>query len=117
MLNTHICLITIYLAFATCISAYRILGVFPIPIPSHYFLGSSLMRALAEAGHDVSIIAPFKDKEVPSLYKNGSYREIVIEEILESYKKSKAKIRIKINFSMTYCGHTVYYLKTVKCKF
>lgn len=56
---------------------------------SHYSLGSSLMRALAEAGNDVTIIAPFKDKELPSLSKNGSYREIVLPEIEESQMKSK----------------------------
>lgn len=48
-----------------------------MPGKSHYFLGSSLMKALAEAGHDVTIIAPFSEPNPP---KKGSWREIVLEE-------------------------------------
>ncbi|KAJ8980274.1 hypothetical protein NQ317_005132 [Molorchus minor] len=53
----------------------RILGVFPFAGRSHYILGNSLMRGLAEAGHDVTVISPFEDKNPP---KNGSYNNIVL---------------------------------------
>lgn len=66
------------------VDAYRILGVFPTPSFSHFVLGSRLMKALAENGHDVTMISPYKEKK--SL-KN--YREIVLEEV---FKKSEGKV-------------------------
>lgn len=66
------------------VGAYRILGVFPVTAYSHYVLGSRLMKGLAEKGHDVTIIAPFKDNDPPRLY-----REIVLEEVLEQSKGKK----------------------------
>lgn len=66
------------LLFAGNVDAYRILGIFPAPAYSHYALGSRLMKALAEKGHDVTFIAPFKEKNPPKFY-----REIVLTEIIE----------------------------------
>lgn len=61
--------------------AYKILGIFPTDAPSHYVLGSRLMKALAEKGHEVSIIAPFKEKNPPR-----GYREITTSGFLERNK-------------------------------
>lgn len=58
--------------------AYRILGVFPAPAYSHYNLGSRLMKGLAENGHEVTLIAPFKDKNPPK-----RFREIVLKDIAD----------------------------------
>lgn len=57
--------------------AYRILGIFPAAAYSHFALGSRLMKGFAEKGHDVTIIAPFKEKNPPKFY-----REIVVEELV-----------------------------------
>lgn len=57
--------------------AYRILGVFPTPIYSHYAMGNRLMKALAENGHDVLMVSAFKEKN-PS----RNYKEIVVEDLL-----------------------------------
>lgn len=46
--------------FWSYVEAYRILGVFPIPAKSHFLIDTSLMEGLAEAGHDVTVIAPFR---------------------------------------------------------
>ncbi|CAH1381348.1 unnamed protein product [Tenebrio molitor] len=62
----------------------RILGVFPGPIPSHYFLSNSLMKGLAEKGHDVTMISPFVDKIPP---KNGSYTNIVLTGFAEEHER------------------------------
>jgi hypothetical protein len=62
----------------------RILGVFPGPIPSHYFLSNSLMKGLAEKGHDVTMISPFVDKIPP---KNGSYTKIVLTGFAEEHER------------------------------
>lgn len=56
----------------------RILGVFPFAAHSHYALGSRLMKALAEKGHDVTIIAPYREKNPPK-----NYREIFLEGVVE----------------------------------
>lgn len=58
----------------------RILGVFPVPGKSHYILGSSLMRALAENGHDVTVISAFGEKDPP---KECKYRDIILDGLLE----------------------------------
>lgn len=90
MLSAKICLcVLVKLTLFCCVSNYRILGVFPVPGRSHHILGSTLMRGLAQAGHDVTIIAPFKDDELPQLPRNGSYREIVVEGLDEAQKKSE----------------------------
>lgn len=49
------------LSIATAYS-YKILGVFHTSAPSHYMIGGSLMKALAEKGHDVTVISPFPQK-------------------------------------------------------
>jgi hypothetical protein len=53
----------------------RILGVFPVASPSHYILGNSLLKGLAEKGHDVTMVSPYDDENPP---KNGWYRSIVL---------------------------------------
>lgn len=54
--------------------AYRILGVFTMASYSHYIAGNRLMKELAERGHDVTIITPYKEKNPPK-----SYRQIYLE--------------------------------------
>lgn len=83
-------ILTVFCLSSFClVKSYRILGVFPVPTRSHYILGATFMKALAEAGHDVTIIAPFKEDQFPSLSKNGSYREIVLDGIEEAQKNSE----------------------------
>lgn len=49
-------------------NGYKILGVFPTAATSHYSIGFSLMKGLAEKGHDVTFIAPYKEKQhIPNL--------------------------------------------------
>lgn len=42
--------------------AYKILAIFPTLAKSHYFVGSALVRELAEKGHEVTMISPFSTK-------------------------------------------------------
>ncbi|KAJ8928783.1 hypothetical protein NQ314_018641 [Rhamnusium bicolor] len=62
----------------------RILGVFPVPAPSHYILANALMKGLAEAGHDVTIISSFSEKNPP---KGGTWREIILDGFLADQEK------------------------------
>lgn len=55
----------------------RILGVFPFAPYSHYALGSSLMKALAEKGHDVTIITAHREKNPPK-----NYREVYVDGVV-----------------------------------
>lgn len=48
----------------------RILGLFPHPGASHFHFFHPVMRGLAEAGHDVTVVSHFPDKNPPKNYKN-----------------------------------------------
>lgn len=52
----------------------NILGVFPIPGKSHYMAGATFMKILAEAGHNVTVISPFGEKNPPK-----NYRDVIVE--------------------------------------
>ncbi|XP_072388409.1 UDP-glycosyltransferase UGT5-like isoform X2 [Diabrotica undecimpunctata] len=49
---------------------------------SHYILSNTLMRGLAEAGHDVTVVTPYYDKKP---VQNGTYRNIVLTGFVEEY--------------------------------
>ncbi|XP_063921468.1 UDP-glycosyltransferase UGT5-like [Zophobas morio] len=69
----------------------KILGVFPIPVRSHYSLGNSLMKGLAEHGHDVTIVTPYIDKNPP---KKGSYRQIELTGFAEAHEKHRKNMKM-----------------------
>ncbi|XP_070504995.1 UDP-glycosyltransferase UGT5-like [Chironomus tepperi] len=48
--------------FEHSVDAYRILGVFPTRCKSHFAIGHSVMKTLAEAGHEVHVVSPFPQK-------------------------------------------------------
>lgn len=56
----------LFLAQADCL---KLLLVFPIPAPSHYFLGNELGKNLAKLGHNVTIVAAYKENSPPPNYK------------------------------------------------
>ncbi|CAG9834234.1 unnamed protein product [Diabrotica balteata] len=58
------------------VSPLKVLGVFPYAAPSHYFLGNELMKGIAAAGHDVTMITVFEDKNPPK-----TYRQLVLKEV------------------------------------
>lgn len=49
---------------------YKILGLFPHPAISHYQFFQPILRGLAEAGHDVTVISHFPDKSPPAHFKD-----------------------------------------------
>lgn len=63
---------------------YRILGIFPSPSKSHYYVAHGLMKGLAEHGHDVTMISPIK------AYKPiQNFTEVFIENSYDLYLKCK----------------------------
>ncbi|CAH1153878.1 unnamed protein product [Phaedon cochleariae] len=79
------------------VSSSKILGVFFMPSKSHFTLGNSLARGLAEAGHDVTLINLFGDDQ--PLPKNGSYRDIVLTGLLDDFLSSRKISPTEMNTS------------------
>ena len=44
----------------------RILGILPSVGRSHYIIGAGLMKALLDAGHEVTIVSPYPMKDAPA---------------------------------------------------
>ncbi|CAG9830651.1 unnamed protein product [Diabrotica balteata] len=56
-------------------NGYKVLLVFPVPAKSHYMLGNTLAKGLVAAGHDVTMIAFFEEKNPPS---GGTYTNVLL---------------------------------------
>lgn len=66
--------VLIFYTLLHTVIAYKFLGVLPIPSKSHYYIGHNLLKGLAEEGHDVTVISPFKEKNpIPN------YKEVFLE--------------------------------------
>ena len=57
------------------------MGIYGAPGRRHYILGSTLLKALAEKGHDVTMVSSLGEKEPPKT--KGTYRDIVVTEIMK----------------------------------
>lgn len=62
-LTTNQIFLILLVLFCATSEAYKILGVFPTQWKSHGILGSSVMKQLAAAGHDVTIVSPFETNQ------------------------------------------------------
>lgn len=56
---------------------YNILGIFPTMSRSHYIVGGALMKGLAAAGHNVTVISPFPQKKAISNFRDYAILGIV----------------------------------------
>lgn len=65
-------------------SSYKILGIFPFGSKSHYAIGEATMRALSEAGHEVTMISVFEPKQ-----KLKNYRQIKIDDLAKTMEQSE----------------------------
>lgn len=63
----------VFLLFCCATSGYRILGLFPHPGVSHFQFFHPVMKALAEAGHEVTVVSHFPVKEPIENYKDESF--------------------------------------------
>lgn len=64
--------------------ALKVLGVFPVISSSHFAIGSSIIKSLHNAGHEVTVISPYPLKKP---IKN--YRDINTSDLIVEYKKSE----------------------------
>lgn len=69
------------LGFSTSIQCYKILGIFHTMSKSHTIVGESLMNGLAEAGHDITMITAYPQKNLPK-----NVKEIHVEGIFDVLK-------------------------------
>ncbi|XP_031634295.1 UDP-glucuronosyltransferase 1-7C-like [Contarinia nasturtii] len=60
----------VLLLFLSTANSLKILGMFPIPILSHFKFFHSILRELADAGHDVTVVSHFPDNDAPVNYKD-----------------------------------------------
>ncbi|KAF2881572.1 hypothetical protein ILUMI_24607 [Ignelater luminosus] len=73
-------IIAIFLHFQYVTNGANILAIFPYPFKSHFILGSTLSKALANRGHHITMLSPFL-LETP--IKN--YEQIKITGIMEKF--------------------------------
>lgn len=69
--------------------SYKVLEIFMVHCPSHYMIGSSLMKGLIADGHEVTMISPFKEKKT---FEN--HTEIYLDGIVEYVGKFRLIITI-----------------------
>lgn len=69
MFSTLIVLVFAILSINSA-KSLKILGLFPHPGLSHFHFFHPIMRGLAEAGHDVTVVGHFPDKNPPPNYKD-----------------------------------------------
>lgn len=51
-------------------NAYKFLGIFPIDAHSHFAIGNGILKALNEAGHEVTMISAVEPKKTLKNYKH-----------------------------------------------
>lgn len=62
MVRPVFCAVLLVLTWMQSGCCLKILGVFPLAAPSHFFLGFRLMKELADRGHEVTFINPYPQK-------------------------------------------------------
>uniref|UniRef100_A0A182QG12 UDP-glucuronosyltransferase n=1 Tax=Anopheles farauti TaxID=69004 RepID=A0A182QG12_9DIPT len=72
------------LGYAPSAGAARILGILPSVGRSHYIIGAGLMKALLDAGHEVTIVSPYPMKGAPA----DRHRDILLPELAAAHDVS-----------------------------
>ncbi|XP_039492981.1 UDP-glycosyltransferase UGT5 isoform X1 [Drosophila santomea] len=60
----------------------RILAVFPLPSPSHYFFALPYLKSLASLGHEITSVSPYPQREP---FKN--IHDIPVPEVFENFNE------------------------------
>lgn len=69
-------ILLVLLKLINSICAHRILGLFPHPGASHFHFFHPIMRGLAEAGHEVTVVSHFPNKPALENYKDELLSEL-----------------------------------------
>lgn len=73
-MRVEIVVLFVLCVITSTVNSYNILGVLQSASKSHYNIGHAIMRTLAEDGHHVTVLTPFKEK-----YPIPNYEEIYLE--------------------------------------
>lgn len=76
------------LALFNTIDSLKVLGVLPMGSNSHFAIGNSIIKALVEAGHEATVIAPYPQKKP---MKN--YRHINTKPLLDQHEKDQKGLK------------------------
>lgn len=76
--------LSILFALSLNVMSYKILAVLPVTSKSHYYIGGNLMKAMAEQGHEVTVISPFSEEKPIS-----NFTEVLLETSWEKSRQSK----------------------------
>lgn len=81
--SSTVSLIIILLTLFTSTENARILGVFPLSGKSLNILYHKLMKGLADAGHDVTVVSAYQN-QLPLI--NGTYKDVVLTGFADDYE-------------------------------
>lgn len=76
--------IFIFISFISSICGFKVLGVFPFNSKSHFAIGSAIVDALHDAGHEVTVVSSFPKSSPSSRYHDIS--------LFEHYEKNKESL-------------------------
>lgn len=89
-------------AIFTAVNSYKILGIFPVASRSHYYVGHALLKGLANQGHEVTVISPFRVKTpIPN------YTEVFLEDSYELFRQDMAKSNF-VDFNTLYFWDMIF---------
>lgn len=74
MTNSSLKLVAFFLLICCTTNGHRILGLFPHPGLSHFHFFHPVMKGLAEAGHEVTVVSHFPNKEPIENYKDEALK-------------------------------------------
>lgn len=87
-------LVAIFVLLCCTANGYRILGLFPHPGISHFQFFHPVMKALAKAGHEVTVVSQFPLKEPIANYK---------DEALTGKQDMTNFVSLEVSFSASLC--------------
>lgn len=73
------------------VESYKILGVFPFGSKSHYAIGEATMRALQEAGHEVTMISVLELKKPLANYTQIKITDLMQEQMDKNETKGSRR--------------------------
>lgn len=85
-------LILVFLVFSLAVAnCYKILGLSPFGSKSHYAIGEAVMKALHEAGHEVTMISVFELKKPLPNYNHVKISDWFGEKMAKEGSSSKIR--------------------------
>ncbi|KAK5642854.1 hypothetical protein RI129_009021 [Pyrocoelia pectoralis] len=107
-MNLHVTVLGL-LCFCCITNAAQILGVFPFPARSHIQLGNRILKELADRGHNVTIISPYKEKA-----QRKNFNQVLVENVFQKSAEMKSDLFNHVNYNIL---HRVLFLNTLGINF